>query len=334
MDDKALEEYLAGSSAVSRRYRELGADEVSPELDRLVLQRARTAVTRPTRTQSWRRWSVPVALAASVVLVVAILLEPGVREQAEVQTSQVTAPSSTPPTGMMLERKSEIAREGRGLDHLTDAVPPPPREDVVQIAPRVIPESPALAVPRATVPTQEATTTAKRAAQVDTRGSPLAAASVAPETYMNMPAPEVRAEPQHNAVPAPAEARRADAAASRERDAQESQDLSEVVVTGMRRAPAGASGAGPRNSVPRQTSYRIEEEAAAGQAASAPAPAAATQSPAAQSTPHDDPARWLEAIRQLRKDGKVREADQEWERFRAAFPDYAVAESDLARPKH
>jgi hypothetical protein len=35
----------------------------------------------------------------------------------------------------------------------------------------------------------------------------------------------------------------------------------------------------------------------------------------------------------LRKDGKVHEADQQWQKFRAAFPDYAVAGTDSARPK-
>jgi hypothetical protein len=49
-------------------------------VDRLVMQRAHAAVTRPSRSQTWRRWSVPVALAASVVLAVAILLETGVRQ--------------------------------------------------------------------------------------------------------------------------------------------------------------------------------------------------------------------------------------------------------------
>jgi hypothetical protein len=46
-----------------------------------------------------------------------------------------------------------------------------------------------------------------------------------------------------------------------------------------------------------------------------------------------DPQRWLENIRQLRKEGKSTEADREWERFRAAFPDYAVADDDAARKK-
>ena len=36
--------------------------------------------------------------------------------------------------------------------------------------------------------------------------------------------------------------------------------------------------------------------------------------------PFSDPERWLEQIRQLRKENKQTEADREWRRFREAFP--------------
>jgi hypothetical protein len=110
-----------------------------------------------------------------------------------------------------------------------------------------------------------------------------------------------------------------------------SHELSEVTVTSQRRARAETGGVGPRNTIPRRESDAVDERFVG---AAAPAPAAANQPTASGTTAHDDPARWLDTIRQLRKDGKVREADEEWERFRAAFPDYAVEESDSARPKH
>ena len=44
-----------------------------------------------------------------------------------------------------------------------------------------------------------------------------------------------------------------------------------------------------------------------------------------------DPEAWLKAIRELRKENKQEQADREWQRFRAAFPDYEVAETDAAR---
>ncbi|HEX2493036.1 MAG TPA: hypothetical protein VHK24_04615 [Steroidobacter sp.] len=46
-----------------------------------------------------------------------------------------------------------------------------------------------------------------------------------------------------------------------------------------------------------------------------------------------DPQTWLEAIRELRRRGRVREAEEEWERFRAAYPDYPVSDAQVARPE-
>jgi hypothetical protein len=46
---------------------------------------------------------------------------------------------------------------------------------------------------------------------------------------------------------------------------------------------------------------------------------------------YTDPEAWLKDIRQLRKDNKQDQADREWRRFRASFPNYEVAETDAAR---
>jgi hypothetical protein len=42
---------------------------------------------------------------------------------------------------------------------------------------------------------------------------------------------------------------------------------------------------------------------------------------------------WLQDIRKLRADGKIEEANRQWQEFRKAFPDYAVPDTDAARPK-
>jgi hypothetical protein len=46
---------------------------------------------------------------------------------------------------------------------------------------------------------------------------------------------------------------------------------------------------------------------------------------------YTDPEVWLKDIRELRKENKQEQADVEWRRFRAAFPQYEVAETDAAR---
>ena len=46
-----------------------------------------------------------------------------------------------------------------------------------------------------------------------------------------------------------------------------------------------------------------------------------------------DPQKWLEEIRELRRAGKVADADRAWQQFREAFPKFLVADDDLARKK-
>jgi hypothetical protein len=48
---------------------------------------------------------------------------------------------------------------------------------------------------------------------------------------------------------------------------------------------------------------------------------------------HSDPAKWLAEIRELRRAGKVEEADRAWLQFRETFPKFPVADDDIARKK-
>ncbi|MBC7983290.1 MAG: hypothetical protein H7Y02_05475 [Candidatus Obscuribacterales bacterium] len=74
-NDKLLDEYLTGASEFSTRYRKLDADEVPSELDDLVLTAGRSSAPEVrSHLQRWRRWSVPAALAATVVLTVSIVV--------------------------------------------------------------------------------------------------------------------------------------------------------------------------------------------------------------------------------------------------------------------
>ncbi|HEY8538121.1 MAG TPA: hypothetical protein VIL28_04590 [Steroidobacteraceae bacterium] len=91
-NDRSFEEYLKGESAVSARYRELPEDEVPPELDAAVMAKARAAIAQsPPRTSrrvgpsSWVRWSAPFAVAASAVVVVAIVLNAGPEQKMPMQ---------------------------------------------------------------------------------------------------------------------------------------------------------------------------------------------------------------------------------------------------------
>ena len=53
--------------------------------------------------------------------------------------------------------------------------------------------------------------------------------------------------------------------------------------------------------------------------------------PPTRDAEQSDPELWLEEIRDLRRAGKVADADREWQAFRKSFPDFRVADDDIAR---
>lgn len=83
-DDKALEDYLAGDSALSRQYRDGDRNTPSAAMDRAILDAARDAVsgpaTQPRRrlTLMWERpWAIAAVVALSAILVISIQREAG-----------------------------------------------------------------------------------------------------------------------------------------------------------------------------------------------------------------------------------------------------------------
>jgi hypothetical protein len=89
------------------------------------------------------------------------------------------------------------------------------------------------------------------------------------------------------------------------------EDFSEIAVTGVRQKAASARMSGPRGTI---NAARSSDAAAEKEAST-----------------YESPEAWLEHIRQLRRDGRISDADREWLEFRKEHPDVIVAESDLAR---
>jgi hypothetical protein len=282
IDIKALDGYLKGNSDVSQRYRELGPDEVPPELDRHVLAAAREAVTaenaKPAR--SWLRWSAPVALAASIVLVLTVFLESGVHKDAALVLQAPEPPGFVPVVPVP-------APPARHAD-----IPPGPEPEVADV--KRFHES--VPVPRVKLE-QEATRTNAVAAP-----APAAAAPTQPVE-------------EQVAVMAKSAERKELARDAAQADASSEVQSSAYSSNRARRQTTGRVGAGARNSV------------SAGALAGESRPVSDDQAERA------DPEGWLEDIRILRRDGKSEEADREWLHFRAAFPDFHVADDDIARKK-
>lgn len=330
IDDKSFEEYLGRESQLSKRYRALGTDEVPAELDSLVLAQARQAVAPKSansrKKPAWMRWTPPLALAASMVLVISIVIESGTQHELTMRDMAATLPQSAP------EQPAAASDKSAKPNSAASAAEP---RQLSAIEP-----DRSLAVPQTEAPEMQARERADAASR-----DPVIAESqkfVMPpaEIALNAPAPTshdqaaaVAAEIQPPAmkieVPTPAAvvtAAKISNAAKVKREAiaaveREARDLDEIIVTANRvqvaRGPG--QGAGPRGTV------------------TTPPPAvespAASQEELLQKARESQPQRWLEYIRELRRENKDAQADREWRNFLKAYPDYKVDEKDVARAK-
>jgi hypothetical protein len=301
IDIKALDEYLKGGSDISQHYRELGGDAVPPDLDRRVLAEARAAVAGggAARSRSWLRWSAPVALAASVVLVVAVVIESPVQDE----TLAIQPASEVSQVEEYEPPQQEPASAATVSSSVRPAAPPPAslskaeskRADNAPVVEEV-PVNAQVAREQSFAPTPVA-------------GESVAIDSAEPQLAAERPAPAMRTQTTSARDEADRSAGLEDSSAK----ANASTDLQEVAVTGTRQRRTQGRTAGPRNTI---SGSAFETRPAAD--------ADAEQS---------DPAKWLEEIRELRRAGKTAEADAAWERFREAFPDFPVAQDDVALKK-
>lgn len=327
IDDKALDEYLSGRSQISQRYRALADDAreiVPPELDRHILAQARDAVAQAeaapvdeltqlrTKRRRLMQWGVPAALAASAVLVISIVIRSGVQHDVQVvQQRSLPAPASpaAPPPAEPASRQATAANTQDGAvtiapseNAVTELAPlaPPPvvAAKEASSAKRMVP-SPAPAPLRETSKSEQGPASAQSAASV---------AKTAPIRQ--------RIEQRAAAAAPPTDSQR-EAAAAELRTEDERAGLPEAAA-----APA----------------VRQPPSTVTSDALSVPAPGAVASPQLSSEKPesaalHADPQRWLEHIRELRKNGKSAEADSDWKEFRTRYPDYPVAETDAARSK-
>ena len=284
---------------MSRRYRELddGA-AVPPELDRRVLAEARAAASKnQSGGRTWMRWSAPIALAASAVLVVSIVIESGVEQGETVAVTKPAVGGDARPAKESSAPKATAAPAEAPVEVFTGLVPDATFE------PQAPPEAPASA---ANVQSRDQALAKQSREQPQLqsmeadREEVQVTAQRRSEVVMNSPAAVLQSVPVSPAAAPP----EADASA-----------LQEAVVTGQRRSEQRRT-SGPRDTIARSS--------ASGASVSAQEELADRQ------FKKIDPELWLEEIRQLRRDRKSREADSEWDRFREAFPDYPVAEDDIA----
>jgi hypothetical protein len=344
IDIKALDEYLKGGSDISQRYRELGSEDVPPELDRRVLGEARTAVASAGggRARSWLRWSAPLAVAASVVLVVTVVIESGVQNDASFATQQVAADKVRVEAVRRLEESQRQAAESK----LQEQVAQPPqsrREQPVLFAPEpspaaIAPQAPAVLADAPPAPAALAKAEIERSnsvavtppeeVRVDAKvlnspasdvSAPITAVSSESLYSLDSSPPQIAAEQPTPSVTTATEtvtARQETKSAAAEADSADDA-LSSVSITGARTARRNGRTAGPRGTI-------------SGSALSTETRPAADED-TEQAELRADPQKWLESIRELRRTGKVEAADRAWQEFHKTYPDFPVADDDLAR---
>ena len=316
-DEQQLDEYLCGGSDVSRQYRQLHSADVPVDLDRRVLRQAQEAVkAQPAKSRKWMRWAGPLALAASTVLVVSIVIESGVHEE-----TYLTAPASAPAEVTMKQEAAERqavgnAAEKRGLEQ-DKAAGAANDASVVPVVPIVPMDSAAPAydvLPEPVAPKVPAPAEKRRTFAIP---PPVAAPApaVAPP-----PVSQIQSTQPAEEVEVRAQKLRREEMHSRSMPmavtSSEDMDLSEIAVTGTRRQETKQT-AGPRNTIAAPAARDSGSDA--------------DEEQVDEPGDYSDPEQWLRDIRQLRKDNKQEQADREWRRFRHVFPGYDVAENDLAR---
>jgi len=322
-DEQQLEEYLRGGSDVSRQYRQLQSSDVPAELDRLVMRQAQEAVkSRPAKSRTWVRWAGPLALAASAVLVVSIVIESGVHKETYLAVpvsapAEVASSAAEKRASGVTEAQEKSAANSGNTDRGNDA-------SVVHIAP-LEPAAPMYDAPPPATFTQEspAPAPAEDRSLAIQRPAPPPVAAPAPQYARTRAAPKVEAltPPAESERREPPESVEVTAAKMRESAAQasasspvtvleEDADISEVLMTGTRR-PEAKRNVGPRNTIAVPAHREADDEG--------------------ESQDYSDPEHWLRDIRELRKQNKHEDADREWRRFRYVYPNYEVAEDDAAR---
>jgi hypothetical protein len=292
-DEQQLDEYLRGGSAVSQQYRQLRSTDVPTELDRLVLRQAQDAVKeRPAKSRAWMRWAGPLALAASTVLVVSIVIESGVHQETYLPVP-ASAPADPPPKqeAPQVSETQEKAVAGSADDASVVRIVPLESERLYDAPP-----PPAAIMPEAPAP-----------APFQPAAPPAAAPAVdqVPAGVARREEVQVRARARAN-TPADEPARLSSQAH------EEDRRLEEIVMTAQKRREQPKQTAGPRNTVAAPVADDLASDVD-------------------ELRHYSDPEQWLRDIRQLRKEDKHEEADREWRRFRDVFPDYQVADTDLAR---
>ncbi len=285
---------------LSRRYRELGADEPPAALDQAILAAARRAVAPRTASQ---RWAAPVSLAAVLVLAVGVTLNLQ-HEKPGIETS--------PPNEYSVPQAAPAPEPVQKRVEADDA-----RQRAAAPAPRPASEPPA-------APPADKASELRR----DATPAPTAKLREKKDLSATMEQPVQKPQPKAFADAAPAEPV-AQAAAP-----------STITSANVAPPPAPSAPAAPARVAPQAAERFEAQRAAGATSRMQEAPAdtlkakrEAASADLAKEVEPDPRVRELERIATLRREGRHAEADAALEKFRRDNPGYKIPDTIWERVK-
>jgi hypothetical protein len=313
-----LESFLQQRSLLPNRLANAERFEPPEELDRVVLTRAREAIrtAAPTPTYRASRWAFPFGLAATLVLAFAVIFHMGGPTETPIIASAPTTQNESAQVAM-------DSAAGTAAD--ASAPAPPPAEVRAQRYARELKEESALS----TAPASPALADAARAP------APTALAKAAPAPPPAAPDATTASTAQEAArglsEAGPQEAPVATAQANAIVSPYSAADGEEqsTSITGARAAKGvEADSASSRVDETTADDARLNRRSTASSAAVTP-----EEVRRLDAAKRAGPARWLEEIQRLRREGKQADSERELADFRKAYPDYpAPADTSDPRP--
>ncbi len=349
MENKDFAVYLARASNLSQRYRDEATTKPSQAIDSLILTAARRApvsiaIVEP---KSWfKRWRIPLSIAAVMVLSVGVTLRT-VMQEAKLSSPSSAAPTQqddapvpavkpvessaatqsaggavSPPGSDMSQPKDDLAKKKEmGAETVEEIVIDEPLAPAVRAPPPVTPQDEARSAMPLPAPSNSAD--ARLGALGDKAGSrsssnELGKLKSAPDPEQDASAAESQSEPRQ----------RNDESALERREPA----LPDAAENARRGAPAAAQPEAPQafsNDAPRLPeghrpivdgkTYRAEKAQPDREAVEKKQGISAT---ASVDKTEDSPEAWLRRVAELRRLGRNDEANAELERFRKRYPDY------------
>lgn len=319
--DREFEAYLRGESPLSHTYAGMRGEEPPARLDHAVLAEAHRAVRAQPGRSAWRRWSLPLSVAATLVVAVLVGLEQSYlpRTRGDFAPAPAAGPASAPAAAAGPEARDKQAvrakqYEGAELDKFEAP------QGVPAAAPAGMP------APGAQVSARKAQAEPPRAMET-LNPAPAEPLPVQQETKPAAPA-QPSAAAEHNqagrlakpeAAPVARETLRMNAAPA----AEAPPPAATEAAPPMERAPAAAAPAMEMAPAAPAAAILGDAPASSGGGASGVGGASAPLAPGP----------WLARIEKLKREGKREAAKKDLAAFMKRYPDYPIPKGlrDLRR---